>query len=164
MSLLVHTYTSQARLWVCRRGDVSTSSIGSHLNPISTRGGRLCPPYAGVHTKLWKPQARLDSLKEVVWQCHCLDTVSICTYGWVHEWQCHCVNLYSKTFYLKKCQKDKSSLCVFLRNNNHLNNPLSSPRTFYLIKSMNFNDVSESDETFSSQSCHYTWLNGKKWR
>ena len=28
----------QARLWGCGRGDVSTPSFGSHLNPISTRG------------------------------------------------------------------------------------------------------------------------------
>ena len=28
--------------------DWSLSSFGSHLNPISTRGGRLCPPYTGV--------------------------------------------------------------------------------------------------------------------
>ena len=41
----------QARLWACGRGDASTPSFGSHLNPISTRGGRLCPPYTGVHTK-----------------------------------------------------------------------------------------------------------------
>ena len=40
--------------------DWSLPSFGSHLNPISTRGGgRLCPPYTGVHTKFWKPQARL---------------------------------------------------------------------------------------------------------
>ena len=51
--------STQARLWACGRGDVSTPSFGSHLNPISTRGGRLCPPYTGVHTKFWKPQARL---------------------------------------------------------------------------------------------------------
>ena len=50
---------NQARLWPCGRGDLSTPSFGSHLNPISTRGGRLCPPYTGVHTKFWKPQARL---------------------------------------------------------------------------------------------------------
>ena len=41
----------QARLWTCGRGEVSTPSFGSHLNPISTREGRLCPPYTGVHTK-----------------------------------------------------------------------------------------------------------------
>ena len=28
--------------------DWSLPSFGSHLNPISTRGGRLCPPYTGV--------------------------------------------------------------------------------------------------------------------
>ena len=44
----------------CGRGDVSTPSFGSHFNPISTRGSRLCPPYTGVHTKFWKPQARLN--------------------------------------------------------------------------------------------------------
>ena len=44
-------YITQARLWACGRGDVSTPSFGSHPNPISTRGGRLCPPYTGVHTK-----------------------------------------------------------------------------------------------------------------
>ena len=44
-------YLPQARLWACGRGDVSTPSFGSHPNPISTRGGRLCPPYTGVHTK-----------------------------------------------------------------------------------------------------------------
>ena len=54
-------YIGQARLWACGRGDVSTPSYGSHLNPISTRGegGRLCPTYTGVHNKFWKPQARL---------------------------------------------------------------------------------------------------------
>ena len=28
----------QVRMWTCGRGDVSTPSFGSHLNPISTRG------------------------------------------------------------------------------------------------------------------------------
>ena len=56
----------QARLWACGRGDVSTPSFGSHLNPISTKGGRLCLPYTGVHTKFWKPQARLLDLS-VFW-------------------------------------------------------------------------------------------------
>ena len=41
----------QVRLWACGRGDVSTPSFCNHLNPISTRWGRLCPPYTGVHTK-----------------------------------------------------------------------------------------------------------------
>ena len=41
----------QARLWACGQGDMSTPSFGSHLNPISTRGGRLCQPYISVHTK-----------------------------------------------------------------------------------------------------------------
>ena len=57
--LVVLVNTWQARLWACGRGDVSTPSFGSHLNPISTRGGRSCPPYTGVHTKFWEPQARL---------------------------------------------------------------------------------------------------------
>ena len=48
---------SQARLWACGCGDVSTPSFGSQLNHISNSGGRLCPPYTGVHTKFWKPQA-----------------------------------------------------------------------------------------------------------
>ena len=52
----------QVRLWACGRGDVSTPSFGSHLNPISSKGVRLCPPYTGVHTKFWKPQARLKHL------------------------------------------------------------------------------------------------------
>ena len=47
------------RLWACGRGDVTTTSFGSHPNPISTRGSRSCPPYTCVHTKFWKPQARL---------------------------------------------------------------------------------------------------------
>ena len=46
---------------VCGHVHVSTPSFGSHLNPISTREGRLCPPYTGVHTKFWKPQARLQT-------------------------------------------------------------------------------------------------------
>ena len=33
-----HFSSDQARLWACGRGDVSTPSFGSHLNPISTRG------------------------------------------------------------------------------------------------------------------------------
>ena len=57
--LSIDIVISQARLWACGRGDMSTPSFGSHLNPILTRGGRLCPPYTGVHTKFWKPQARL---------------------------------------------------------------------------------------------------------
>ena len=28
--------------------DWSLPSFGSHVNPISTRRGRLCPPYTGV--------------------------------------------------------------------------------------------------------------------
>ena len=31
----------------------------SHLNPIPTRGDRLCPPYTDVPTKFWKSQERL---------------------------------------------------------------------------------------------------------
>ena len=41
------SYHIQARLWACGRGDISTPSFGSHLNPISTRGSMptiyLCP-------------------------------------------------------------------------------------------------------------------------
>ena len=59
-SIIRYAKTYQARLWACGRGDVSTPSFGSQLNPISTRGGgRLCPSYTGVHTKFWRPQARL---------------------------------------------------------------------------------------------------------
>ena len=32
---------------------------GSHLSPISTKGGRLRQPYTDVPTNFWKPQARL---------------------------------------------------------------------------------------------------------
>ena len=35
---------SQARLWACGRGDVSTPSFGSHLNPILTRGADYALP------------------------------------------------------------------------------------------------------------------------
>ena len=40
-------FIKQARLWACGRGDLSTPSFGSHLNPIPYRGGedRSCPPY-----------------------------------------------------------------------------------------------------------------------
>ena len=34
----------QARLWACGRGDVSTPSFGSLLNPISTRGADYAHP------------------------------------------------------------------------------------------------------------------------
>ena len=51
----------QTRPWACGRGDVSTPSFVSH--PISTKGGKLCPPYTGVHAKFWKPQARLNITK-----------------------------------------------------------------------------------------------------
>ena len=38
--MYVHIITAtQARLWACGFGDVSTLSFGSHLNPILTRGG-----------------------------------------------------------------------------------------------------------------------------
>ena len=61
---MVGCKSAQARLWACGRGDVSSPSFGSHPNPISTRGvgGRLCPPYTGVYTKFWKPQACLQHL------------------------------------------------------------------------------------------------------
>ena len=49
--ILIERETIQARLWTCGRVDMSTPSFGSHLNPISTRGDRLCPPNTGVHTK-----------------------------------------------------------------------------------------------------------------
>ena len=41
----------QARLWACGQGDTSTPSFGTYLNPISTRGCRLCLLYTNVHTK-----------------------------------------------------------------------------------------------------------------
>ena len=32
-------------LWACGRGDMSTPSLGGHLNPISARGGgEIMPP------------------------------------------------------------------------------------------------------------------------
>ena len=34
----------QARLWACGRGDMSTSSFGIYLNPISTRGAAYAHP------------------------------------------------------------------------------------------------------------------------
>lgn len=43
----------------CGHGDWSPSSFGSHLNSISTKGGRLCPSYTDVPEQFWKPQARL---------------------------------------------------------------------------------------------------------
>ena len=51
--MYVHIITAtQARLWACGCGDVSTPSFGSHLNPISTRGADYAhPSYIGVHTK-----------------------------------------------------------------------------------------------------------------
>ena len=61
---MVGCKSAQARRWASGRGDVSSPSFGSHSNPISTRGGggRLCPPYTGVYTKFWKPQACLQHL------------------------------------------------------------------------------------------------------
>ena len=38
------TYLYQARLWVCGRGDTSTPSFGSNLNPISTSGADYTHP------------------------------------------------------------------------------------------------------------------------
>ena len=52
----------QARLWACGRGDMSTPSFDSHLNPISTRGAEYALPHTGVHTKFLKPQARLHPI------------------------------------------------------------------------------------------------------
>ena len=54
----------QACLWACGCRDVPTPSFCSHLQPITTKEGRLSPhrlspPYIDVHTKFWKPQARL---------------------------------------------------------------------------------------------------------
>jgi hypothetical protein len=39
-----HGTHSQVRLWACGHGDISTSSFGSHLNPISTRGADYVHP------------------------------------------------------------------------------------------------------------------------
>ena len=58
-------------------------------------------------------------------------------------------------FLLLKGPNGRTNLFLFLKNNIHLNNTLSSLMTLYLIKPMNFNDLSESDETFSSQTCRY---------
>ena len=48
-------YSTQARLWACGRGDVSTPSFGSHPNPISTRGGQIMP------TLYWCPHQVLKA-------------------------------------------------------------------------------------------------------
>ena len=54
------TKLKHARLWACGRGDVSTPSFCSQLNPFPTGGGgRLCPQYTEVPTKFWKPQVCL---------------------------------------------------------------------------------------------------------
>ena len=45
----IFSLESQARLWVCGRGDVSTPSFGSNPNPVSTRGGQI------MHTLYWCP-------------------------------------------------------------------------------------------------------------
>ena len=41
----------QAHLWACGRGNVSTPIFVSHLNPISTREGRLCPSCTDIPNK-----------------------------------------------------------------------------------------------------------------
>ena len=46
---------TQARLWPCGRGDLSTPSFGSQLNPISTRGA----DYA--HSIYWCPHQILKA-------------------------------------------------------------------------------------------------------
>ena len=70
-----HVLNCQAHLWACGRRDVSTPSFGSHLNPISTRVGRLCKPYTDVHTKFWKPQAHLTgkSMNNLLSYCGLVD-------------------------------------------------------------------------------------------
>ena len=54
----------KSRIWLKHKKgmiheDWSQPSFGSHINPISTRDGRLCPPYTYVSTQFWKPQVRL---------------------------------------------------------------------------------------------------------
>ena len=48
-------FLRQARLWACGRGDMSTPSFGSHINPISTRGA----DYA--HSIYWCPHQILKA-------------------------------------------------------------------------------------------------------
>ena len=43
------------QVWACGRGDMSTPSFGSHLNPISTRGGQIIP------TLFWCPHQVLKA-------------------------------------------------------------------------------------------------------
>ena len=61
-SLVIVQLWSQARLWACGRGDMSTPSFGSHINPISTRGGGQIMP-----TPYWCPHQVLKAW--IITQC-----------------------------------------------------------------------------------------------
>ena len=46
--IIINTIEYRAATAAKDAKDWSLPSFGSHLNPISTKGGRLCPPYTGV--------------------------------------------------------------------------------------------------------------------
>ena len=58
-----HFDLRQARLWACGRGDMSTPSFGSNLNPISTKGA----DYA--HPIFWCPHQVLKAIGAPVRFC-----------------------------------------------------------------------------------------------
>ena len=55
--LLLHWLPNQVRLRAWGHENWSPRSFGSNLNPISTRGARLCPPY----TEYWCPHQVLKA-------------------------------------------------------------------------------------------------------
>ena len=63
--IIINTIEYRAATAAKDAKDWSLPSFGSHLNPISTRGGRLCPPYTGVLGWLKFAVAALNYLKEL---------------------------------------------------------------------------------------------------
>ena len=86
--------TCQALLWVCGRGDVSTPGFGSYLNPISTRGGRLCLPYTGILGWLKFAVAALAFSLGLVFQF--FEIATLC-----HPKCVYCVETAHRTNYIK---------------------------------------------------------------
>ena len=61
----------QARLWAYGRGDVSTPSSGSHLNPIPTKGGgQIMPTIYWCPHQVWKATGAPEEhqiMSEIFW-------------------------------------------------------------------------------------------------
>ena len=141
----------QACLWACGRGDVSTPSFGSHLNPISTRGADyahsilMSPPSFESHRRACCVMSTNFLFSKVFWQCpamFCLYTSSNFSRPWFE------FSLKVKVMGLNPGYHLKSFLLCSLANFNDFL-PLPPPKCWNLFGEK-VNIVRQNNEYFHS--------------